>query len=314
VKWEITRTKPVGPTRGFAIPAFIHNWQYHYSPLKVYGDGLVDCWSSVDLNILKRKLDQGWVASAAPTGAHISIHNLGGATVKNCKWECRPADLLKQVEESVSHLNPGRLGLIDLNGEEDVAVHGKLRRRKLSITDGKPFRINPEGEEIPGESIPVFLHSDSEFYLTSWFIYKDGSSRIGISSSISSLQEMATRMVDGDLCASVPDGARINIEGLGWFEAQDSNWHVKPKERVREAYDVRSILNGEPGAIQACRVSFQEYEGQSNSTNRDRLRSAYEAVPEHLRIYCGDMDSKDRPIRKVLYADEQTSRQSSSPE
>lgn len=304
MKWEISRTKPVGPTRGFAIPAFIHNWQYHYSSLKVYGDGLIDCWSSVDLAILKRKLDQGWVVTAVPTGAHISIHNLGGARVTNCKWECRAADLLKQVEELVNLLNPGRLGLINLSGEEDVVVHGKLRRAKLSITNGKPFRVGLGGEEIPGEAIPVFLHSESEFYLTSWFIYKDGSSRIGISSEISSLQEVATRMEDGDLRTSVANGARINIEGLGWFEAQGSYWDVKPKERVREAYDVLSILKGEPGSIQACRACFREYEENSNSTNRDRLKSAYEAVPEHLRIYCGDMDSKDGPIRKVLYADE----------
>jgi hypothetical protein len=31
------------------------------------------------------------------------------------------------------------------------------------------------------------------------------------------------------------------------------------------------------------------------------LRRSYEAVPEHLRMYCGDMDTKDIPIRMILY-------------
>ena len=33
---------------------------------------------------------------------------------------------------------------------------------------------------------------------------------------------------------------------------------------------------------------------------REVLRAAYHAVPEHLRMYCGDMDSKDWPIRRIL--------------
>ena len=34
--------------------------------------------------------------------------------------------------------------------------------------------------------------------------------------------------------------------------------------------------------------------------NREALREAYFAVPRHLRHYCGDMDSKDWPIRRIL--------------
>jgi hypothetical protein len=302
VQWEIIRTKPVGPTSGFSIPAFIHNWQYHYSPLKIYRDGLVDCWGSVDLGIFQRKLNQGWVVTKVPVGARINIHNLGGASVRQCDWQYTPTELLKRVQAGVDLLNPSRTGLIDMHGE-DAEIRGKVRHSKFSLTNGRPYRVDAHGSEIIGDSLPVFLRRESELHLMPWFIYSDGSSRVGTTGVFSSVSEVAARLNGSDLCTSAPNGARITVEGLGWFEGQDSCWNVKPEERVREAHDVLAMLNGEPGSIQKCRDSFREYQ-INPSANRDRLRLAYEAVPEHLRHYCGDMDSKDRPIRQILYGEE----------
>ena len=35
--------------------------------------------------------------------------------------------------------------------------------------------------------------------------------------------------------------------------------------------------------------------------NHSKLKNAYEEVPDQLKMYCGDMDTKDIPIRMVLY-------------
>jgi hypothetical protein len=121
---------------------------------------------------------------------------------------------------------------------------------------------------------------------------------------LTSVIEVATRLNGGDLCTSAPDGARITIDGLGWFESQNSGWYVKPEERVREAHDVLEQLNGEQGSMRKCMNCFREYQTDPSSENRDRLHLAYEAVAEHLRHYCGDMDSKDWPIRRILYGEE----------
>jgi hypothetical protein len=119
-----------------------------------------------------------------------------------------------------------------------------------------------------------------------------------------SVDEVAKRLNDGDLYTSVPEGASITIEGLGWIEGQNSSWHVKPDERVREARDMLAKLKGDPGSIRECMNYLREYQADPSSENRDRLRLAYEAVPEHLRKYCGDMDSQDWPIRRILYGEE----------
>ena len=303
MQWEIVRTKPVGRTYGLAIPAFIHNMQYFYAPLAVYSDGLIDCWGSVDLEIFQRKLKDGWVVTEAPVGGQVSFHNLGWAIVRSCKWQYRTADFLKRVEAGLDLLNPGRAGLINMNGEE-TEMRGKVRYSKFPLSRGKPYRLDADGNEIFADSVPVLLRAGSEFHLASWFIYADGSSRVGISEQLSSVAEVASRLNGGDLCTSAPDGARIIVEGLGWFEGQNSGWHVKPEERVREAHDVLAILHGEQGSVRSCMNCFREYQSVPNSQNRDHLRLAYEAVPEHLRHYCGDMDSKDWPIRRILYGEE----------
>ena len=87
MQWEIVRTWPVGSTHGLAIPAFIHNWRYFYAPLAVYGDGLIDCWGSVDFDIFLRKLKNGWVVTEAPVGAQVSFDNLGWASIRSCNWQ-----------------------------------------------------------------------------------------------------------------------------------------------------------------------------------------------------------------------------------
>jgi hypothetical protein len=84
---------------------------------------------------------------------------------------------------------------------------------------------------------------------------------------------------------------------------------VAPVERVREARDELELLRGGEGSHARCRAAFNAYEREADrpepdpvavAAARERLRAAYEAIPEHLRAYVGDMDSKDWPIRRAL--------------
>jgi hypothetical protein len=49
-----------------------------------------------------------------------------------------------------------------------------------------------------------------------------------------------------------------------------------------------------------CMDRWRAFERDPSDENRELLRAAYLAVPKHLRIYCGDLDSKDYPIRRAL--------------
>jgi hypothetical protein len=231
---------------------FIRNVQYHYSPLTVYADGLIDCWGCVDLNLFRQKVKQGWVATQAPKGAAISIFNLGMAEVASAEWQYTPAEFAKEIERAVETLNPERKGLVDMKGEE-VEIRNGVRHAKFGLTDGKPYYLDPSNDaEILGDSMPVFVRMGSEIHLSHWFVYADGSGQIGPASVRSSANEIANRFDGGDLATTVPDGEFVTIEGLGRFQAKNGGWHVHAKQRVREAMDKIAILRGETGSIKNC--------------------------------------------------------------
>jgi hypothetical protein len=62
-------------------------------------------------------------------------------------------------------------------------------------------------------------------------------------------------------------------------------------------------LNGRENSIAKCARIFDEYKQNPTKRLRDELREAYEAVPEHQRIFVGTMDTKDYEVRQVIYGD-----------
>jgi hypothetical protein len=61
--WNVVRTKPRGKTYGRALPAFIHNDQYHLATVDAYADGAIDCWGFVDRALFERKVSTGCVVT-----------------------------------------------------------------------------------------------------------------------------------------------------------------------------------------------------------------------------------------------------------
>src|SRR5262245_1082684 len=69
---------------GISLLAFIHNGPaYYLTEIKVYRDGMVDCWELVDLDEFKKKVASGWVVTTLPEGAEISISLLCGFHATN---------------------------------------------------------------------------------------------------------------------------------------------------------------------------------------------------------------------------------------
>ena len=64
-------------------------------------------------------------------------------------------------------------------------------------------------------------------------------------------------------------------------------------------------LLGEEDSIDICRRAYHYYLEEPSEWAREKLRKAYEAVPEHQRMYLGDMDSRDSDYLRILYHPEQ---------
>lgn len=302
--WNIVRTKPIKKTYGQAFPIFIHNDSYHLSTIEVFSDGAIGCWGLNDRDFFLRRVQSGWVALHPPVGSRLSVFNLGFGTVAEATWTRSPDEILRQVEDVLRQLNPTLEGLVDFEGS-DTEERGKIKYAKLGLADEKPYRMSDNGEEILGDTLPVFLVDGADYHLTKWFVYADGMSSIGPDGPIVALEEIISLIERGIVRTQIPEEATITFSGLGKARITQGLWYIDEQERIKEALDMIAMLNGKEGTISICRQQFKEYQQEPSETNKERLRQAYEAVPEHLRIFCGDMDSKDWPIKHVLYGDGQ---------
>ncbi|WP_306370451.1 NADAR family protein [Nocardiopsis sp. CC223A] len=91
---------------GESRPAFIRNGgSYYLTSLKIYADGLVDCWGLVDLAGFADRLASGWVATEFEAGAGASAHGIGewrfADPVSYTDADC----LLAEVRDTVEELN-----------------------------------------------------------------------------------------------------------------------------------------------------------------------------------------------------------------
>jgi hypothetical protein len=266
----------------------------------VYADGAIYCWGYVDLPLFRGKLAQGWVVPRAEVGGTLGIHNLGQARVAAARWDHSPGDVEREVTDALRELNPALEGLLDMGGTDTEVRNGMRYAKGSGWGQAQPYRVALAGDEVPGAELPVLEVTPEGYRLRPWLIYADGLSQLGYATELLPLEAVGRMFGEGRLALSVPAGAWVALDGLGRFRAGEGSWYAEPGERLREASDLVDQLNGGPGAIARCVEAHRAYEADPSPERRDALRAAYGAVPEHLRMYCGDMDSKDWPIRRIL--------------
>jgi hypothetical protein len=300
--WPIRRTKPIGVRDGFAIPIFIRNVEYHLTTVDAYSDGAIEVWGFVDRSLFEGKLRSGWVWPQPPDGATISIHNLGFCICRAGDWFRDKADIRNTVHEAIKFNNPTMTHLLEMGGSA-TEMRGNLSCAKPNLADDCPLRRCGDGSSVRGCEVPIFAVGDSKHTLTRAFVFADGTARIGAAGPLTTADGVFKDIDSGKLTTTIPNGARLEVEGLGSFTSHDASWFVKAPERVKELRDLVAQLAGKPAVVQLCREARQHYESGPTEARRKHLRDMYEAVPEHLRVYCGDMDSKDGPIKRILYGD-----------
>jgi hypothetical protein len=165
----------------------------------------------------------------------------------------------------------------------------------------RTYRTTPEGIRVDGVFAMAFIHNGS-YHLTHISIYEDG---LVDCWGLVPFEDFKDKVRSGWVVTQPPPGAPISVIFLGSFTAHDARFPVDPEEFIKEVKDEIERLNGRPTSARACYEAWQLYNADPSGENEEALRIAYEAVPEHLRRFVlGDMDSKDHPIRRVLYPEE----------
>lgn len=301
----ITRTEVL---EGFSIPGIIHNMQYHFTDLQVYSDGLISCWEMVDLPMFKDKLNKGWVVTSIPDREAISIFNLGHWTIEQGEWQHTNETLYEYVYSLVKLLNPTLENLYNYNGKNSKMV-GKAKVAKHFIPDPKPYHFDDQNSFFPkkinGEKFHFFYRNeDTKTYLAELSIYKSGLIEItNLPSKKTFIFEDIKELTDkGIVTTELNIGETVSILNLGSFKIVSGSG-VDIKFKINELTDKFNELNGRENSIAKCRRIFEEYKQNPTKILRDELKVAYEAVPEHQRIFVGTMDTKDNEVRQIIYGD-----------
>ncbi len=300
---SICRTKEI---RGHEIPGIIHNGSYFLTELQVFADGLVNCWQMVDLPMFREKLRCGWVVTSIPDGSELSIHGIGSVALTSARWAHTPKSLVNFIQDIVKVLNPRMENLHDCHGRDTEEING-VRYAALNTGNPRPWKtdqpISPLVRGLFGGSLRHFQATKGALRLVTIQLFKDDTAVIFGAGEPQTLdfKSLINQLGSRDYFRLPEPREHVMIEGLVEFVAGDWSYRVDPGQLAAEFHDLHDRVQGRPGTIQECMSAFRDYLAKQSAENLNALRQKYEAVPEHLRVYCGDMDVKDIPIRMILY-------------
>ncbi len=287
---------------GLNLPVVIHNSQYFYTNLSVYKDGMISCWELVDNAGFKVKLKSGWISQSIPEGKALSVHGLGSFTVANGNWYHNQKSYYKLVMKKIKSLNP------------QLANIYKYSKQDIKLMEERRFKVRGAGEEysydgkfgyrtLDGKGFYIIMNNGESYRLMNLVVYKDGNV-ICYDSSCEykyHLESIEDYFKNGTFIADIPRGERLLISDFGDFEVKSQMYSVDMVEKYKELVNNHSILNEEETPQEKCRKAYYNYLEYPTDYNRNVLKELYEAIPEHQRLYLGDMDSKDSDYRRIIY-------------
>ncbi len=97
---------------GISGPVFIHNDKYFLTEIKVYKDGMIDCWGLVNFEEFKQKVAQGWVVTTLPNNAEVTVSLLADFKATEVQAWVKEEEFIKEVADEIEKLN-GRPTSID---------------------------------------------------------------------------------------------------------------------------------------------------------------------------------------------------------
>lgn len=287
---------------GVTIPAVIHNSNYFFVNLGVYEDGIISCWRKCDLTQFWEELKKGWVTPCVPTGKSLSVHGLGDFPVLDAQWEYDTKGFYQHIEKTIKTLNPEMENIYHTT-QRELDKWNQVRVRKTASPI--PYKVKPGFGYFlsEGKTSNVFYRRDDQLYLTAITAYADKTLAVDAEGDKSfELEEMNEMFKQKKFITSIRDKEWVIIEGLGRVLLGETSWSYKlpQKEKQKEIQELVSRVSGEKDAHDKCIWAHYAYLTDPSEWNREALRKAYEAVPEHERMYLGDMDTKDRDIVRIL--------------
>ncbi|WP_042201318.1 DUF7638 domain-containing protein [Paenibacillus camerounensis] len=296
----IRRTKKI---EGTSVPGIINNGgHYFYIHVDVYEDGMSNCWELVDQDGLADKINSGWLAPAVPSGEQLSIHGLGAYKVVKAEWDYSKQTYLKHFVDVISSLNPELTNLYKVTEREKQQQEARKITSSPAATD---FYVMQElfYQTVEGRGFFLFMKYAGAIYLVNLIVYKDG--RVAVynlpEEAEYRIEEIGTLFADGTLFTEFSADSVIRIQNLGEVTLAKPLYSSEIPEKYKELVELHKKLNGQKTAAEECRAAYYTYLEYPGEYTRGKLKEKYELVPEHERMYLGDMDNRDRDYRRIIY-------------
>lgn len=284
---------------GKYIPGIIKNGNYFFTKVALYEDGVINCWEKVEFQDIKEVIEKDWLCCEIPNGKNISIFEVGDYIIKSAKWEYNKDTYYKSIIENIKELNPY---IEEIN--KIVKKIPKEDYKKEMMVTSTPFKMEYKSKLyswFDGDDSFIFYNFEGKLYLTTLIAYEDKTFKVGmLEEKYFSLEEIKEMFDKNILTTEVKD--RFFIKDFAEIEIESINYFVEKSQKFKEIEDMMKKVCGEETTLELCREAYFEYLADPCDYTKEKLRKAYEAVPEHERMYLGDMDSKDWDYRRILYS------------
>ena len=286
---------------GKYFPGIIKNVNYFFTTVALYEDGIINCWEKVEFHNIKNVIEKGWLCCEAPNGKNISIFQVGDYTIKSAKWKYNKETYYKTIIDNLKELNPKIESINKITreiSEEDY--------KKEMLVTSNPFKLEYKKnfyQWFDGDNTFILYNLGGQLYLTTLTVYEDKTFEIGLlEEKYFSLEEIKEMFEKNILTTEVKD--RFFIKDFAEIEIEKINYFIEKEQKFEEIKDILRNVCGEKTTLELCREAYFNYLEDPCDYTKNELKKAYESVPEHERIYLGDMDSKDWDYQRILYSDE----------
>lgn len=292
---------------GYSIPAFIKNGTHFFVDLDIYEDGRVECWNFEDFEYFKSHVQNGWVALHIPNNEEISIHNLGSWIIDSGEWLFDKTSFIDYAYNIVKQLNPKMANIYKHSEKTINGVHVGESGNGTIYKELKEHDNDFFPERIDGDSVDMFYKSGENYFLVRVNVFADNTMQLSrLEEPINiSLDELEGLIKQEKLLTDIPLNSKVIIHGLGKFTIHSMNYVTQVDDLLNQIKDIVKTLSGEQTSSSLCVAAYQQYLDNPTTEHKDKLRTAYESVPEHLKMYLGDMDTKDVPIRMIIYGEDE---------
>ncbi|MCG7406566.1 hypothetical protein MH117_03985 [Paenibacillus sp. ACRRX] len=301
---KIRRTKEV---EGVTVPGIIHNGgHYFYINVDVYEDGMSNCWELVDLNGLKEKLSSNWLNPSIPESEDLSIHALGMYTVQKAEWIFDKDTYYEHIKDTIKTINPNFENIYEITSWQKQLAE---KRKIMYSPRATNYYVMREMfyETIDGDQFSIFIKYENINYLANLVVYEDGLVICYFHENKLTfrLEEIYELFTNGTFFTSFDEPTKVMLSDLGEVTFSQVVYSTEIEDKYIELMDIHKKLKGEKTSLEECREAYYQYLEDPIEYYRQNLKVKYELVPEHERIFLGDMDSKDWDYQRIIYRPEE---------